>query len=283
MKFDELFETNQPKFDILLVNPPYECQKYAKIIDHVIRQTNPDEIGMVTPQNMLKRPKITSEYKFKYINFLSDSDWVVQIDIKTISAVLSKNYSGPTHYIGRWLNNSYYSNEPIMNGETKALHHLIANIQTKDKIKLYSHSKPIGPGKQVKITRKNDDMIIIEDGYEWHSHNDEWRVVFGILHSCVVGIVLPGLSIPDKYYYAIVGSGHEAKMFQKYLLSEFIRYILFMTRTSRTISSPELSWVPMIDFNSFDDINDEIIYNHFNVPKDLQTIIHDIVGKKVPY
>ena len=281
--FDNLFEVVGPKFDILLMNPPYERQKYAKIIDYVIRQTNPTDIGMVTPQNMLKRPKITSEYNFKYVNFLNSDAWMTPIQINTISSVLSKNYSGPIHYIGRWLKQSYYSNNLDINGETQALYDLITNIQTEDKFKLYSHSKPIGPGNQVKITRKNDDMIIIEDGFEWDSHNDEWRTIFGFLKSSAVGIIEPGLSIPNKYYYAIVGSGHEAKIFQKYFLTKFIRYILFVTKTSKSISTPELSWVPKIDFNLFDDMNDEIIYNHFNVDKDLQKIIHQIIGEEIPF
>jgi hypothetical protein len=97
-------------------------------------------------------------------------------------------------------------------------------------------------------------------------------------------IVPPGASIPGKYRYINFGSSEaSARKFAAYMLSEPVRFIMKLIYTSRTLDNPQLAYVPKLDMNKFNLINDAVLYQHWNTTTDVQSFINSTVGDEVPF
>jgi hypothetical protein len=97
-------------------------------------------------------------------------------------------------------------------------------------------------------------------------------------------VVPPGISIPGKYRYVNFGSSEpNARKFAAYMLSEPVRFIMKLIYTSRTLDNPQLAYVPVLAMNQFNTINDQILYQHWNVNAQTQQTIKSIVGDEVPF
>ena len=94
----------------------------------------------------------------------------------------------------------------------------------------------------------------------------------------------PGASIPGKYRYINFGSSEaSARKFAAYMLSEPVRFIMKLIYTSRTLDNPQLAYVPKLDMNKFNLINDAVLYQHWNTSIDVQSFIKPTVGDEVPF
>lgn len=298
-------ELNMQSRPLLLTNPPYTDgsqaanEIYTSIIDRAITRLDPIAIGGVTPENLINggqkkaalRRKLKVKYGFKSVSFLNqDRDWKGDISVDTISWVVEENYTGQTEIQGRFLGETYHLNmhafDELINGETQDIHDWIINSQTANKIKLNnSADKKTGrSGPQIKISKEQADRYELESGEEYDSHNSEWRLAFGYMRANTCAIVPPGPSIPGKYRYMRFGQNELlARKWADYMLSEPIRFIMMLTYTSRTLDQTQISYVPELDFSQFAEITNEVLYKHWNVSRESQIKIRDLVGGKVPF
>lgn len=287
---------------VMLTNPPYTngeqdaSEIYTQIIDSCIDKFNPIAIGGVTPENLFNggqkkktlREKMLNKYGLKYLSFLNQKiDWNGNISIDTVSWVVEDSYTGPATIIGRNQKQTYIVKSKLdeyVNGETQNIHDWLLKIQTKDKIKLLSSKKTGKTGNQIKISKDFVDSVKIEIGYEFDSHNTEWRVAFGYMRCNTCAIVPPGVSIPSKYRYINFGANEDnARKFSSYMMSEPVRFIMKLIYTSRTLDNPQLAYIPKLDMASFDVIDNKTLYKFWKVNPTTQEEISSIVGTEVPF
>ena len=287
---------------VLLVNPPYTngeqdaSEIYTQIINDCIDKFNPIAIGGVTPENLINggqkkktlRNKILKKYGLKDLRFLDQKrDWQGKIKVDTVFWIVEDGYQGTTSVLSRYSNTPYIVSTKLdeyVDGGTQDIHDWLLSIQTANKIVLKSGKKTSQPGQQIKISKDGGDNYLLEAGNEYTSHNTEWRVAFGYMRCNTCAIVPPGVSIPGKYRYINFGSSEpDARKFAAYMLSEPVRFIMKLIYTSRTLDNPQLAYVPVLSMNQFNTINDQILYQHWNVNVQTQQTIKSIVGDEVPF
>jgi len=300
MSIDEYTKKNP----VLLINPPYTngekdaSEIYTQILDKVIDKTDPIAIGAVTPENLINggqkkrtlRKKILENYNFKNVNFLDQArDWNKAIEIDTISWVATKSHSGVTTVRGRFLGEEYTTDmtanhlTELANGETQEIHDWLIGIQTDKKVPLRTSKKTSNVGSQVKISKTETDSCAIENGIEFDSDNDKWRVAFGYMRCNTCAIVPPTVSVPSKYRYVVFDCEADARKFRDFMISEPVRFIMKVTYTSRTLDAPQINYVPWIDLSSFNTVDDATLYAHWKTSQDAQDVIKSIVGSEVPF
>ena len=287
---------------VMLVNPPYTngeqdaSEIYTQIIDSCINKFNPVAIGAVTPENLINggqkkktlREKILKKYGLKDLRFLDQKrDWQGKIKVDTVYWVVDENYQGPTTVLSRHSNIPYTISTKLqeyVDGATQDIHDWLLKIQTSTKIKLKVGKKINRVGQQIKINKDGQDNYSVENGSEYDSHNNEWRVAFGYMRCNTCAIVPPGLSIPGKYRYINFGSNEQnARKFSAYMLSEPVRFIMKLIYTSRTLDNPQLAYVPHLNMNQFNHIDDQTLYQLWNVNSTTQAAIKSIVKDEVPF
>lgn len=298
-KFNLITMKSRP---VMLINPPYTngeqdaSEIYTQLINDCIDKFNPVAIGGVTPENMINggqkkktlREKILKKYGLKDLRFLDQKrDWAGKISVDTVFWIVEEGYTGPTTVMSRHSSSAYTINGHLpeyVDGANQEVHNWLQQIQTTDKIKLCMAKKTGKAGKQIKISKDGADNCIIEQGFEHNSHNTEWRVAFGYMRCNTCAIVPPGASIPGKYRYINFGSSEaSARKFAAYMLSEPVRFIMKLIYTSRTLDNPQLAYVPKLDMNKFNLINDAVLYQHWNTTTDVQSFINSTVGDEVPF
>ena len=295
-------DINMKSRPVLLTNPPYTngeqdaSEIYTEIISTCIDKFDPIAIGAVTPENMINggqkkktlRDKILKTHGLKTVRFLNQTrDWQGKIKVDTALWVTEENYTGNTVVTSRHFDQSYIVSKPLseyVDEGTQVIHDWLQNAQTADKIKLRTGKKTERTGAQIKISKDYKDNWVAEPGYEYTSHNTEWRVAFGYMRCNTCAVVPPGIGIPGKYRYLNFGSSESnARKFASYMNSEPIRFILKLTYTSRTLDNPQLSHVPLIDLTQFKSINNQALYQYWNIDATTQSEIRSIVGDEVPF
>lgn len=300
--FNNLEEIKMKNRPVLLTNPPYTngeqdaSEIYTDIINSCIDKFNPVAIGGVTPESLINggqkkaslRKKILDKYGFKSLTFLNQKrDWQEKIKVDTISFVFEENYSGDLKIVSRHHNSPFIVKEKLteyIDGYTQSIYDWILKSQTTNKINLKTGKKTSQSGIQLKISKDGIDNALTETGDLYDSDNTEWRVAFGYMRCNTCAIVKPGISIPSKYRYLNFGNNETlARNFASYVLSEPIRFILKLTYTSRTLDNPQLSYVPNIDLSQFKTINDQVLYNFWNVDKQSQKEISIVIKDEIPF
>ena len=300
--FNVLDDIQMKTRPVLLTNPPFTngeqdaSEIYTDIIDDCIKKFNPIAIGAVTPENLFNggqkkkklREKILDTYGLKNLRFLNQTrDWQDRIKVDTVLWVVEEGYTDTTSVISRHHDQPYIINEKLheyVDGCTQVIHDWLLNIQTQNKIKLIASKKISAGGNQIKISKEFKDSYNVEAGDTYDSHNSEWRVVFGYMRCNTCAIVPPGPSIPGKYRYINFGSSESnARKFADYMLSEPVRFIMKLIYTSRTLDNPQLAYVPKLDMNQFNTINDQILYQYWNLDLASQTEIKSIIKDEVPF
>lgn len=296
---DNIFMKSRP---VMLINPPYTngesdaSEIYTHIIDNCINKFNPIAIGGVTPENLINggqkkaalRKKIFKKYGLKDLRFLNQKrDWGGKIKVDTIFWVVEEGYYGPTVVTSRHSDIPYTVSNTLseyIDGATQDVHDWLLRIQTANKISLKMPKKTGHAGPQIKISKDGIDNYFVEQGQEFYSHNTEWRVAFGYMRCNTCAVIPPGVSIPGKYRYINFGTNESnARKFASYMLSEPVRFIMKLIYTSRTLDNPQLAYVPHIDVNQFNCIDNNVLYQYWNVDPTVQQFIHDTVGDEVPF
>jgi|TARA_B110000902_G_C14228003_1_gene557768 hypothetical protein len=295
------------KRPIMLINPPYTngsqdaSEIYTAIINNCIDKFNPIAIGGVTPENLINggqkkktlRNKLNEKYNLKYLRFLSQKrDWNGKIKVDTVSWVYDENYIGKTQVVSRYSNVPYTTDclDEYIDGANQTIHDWIIKSQTSKKIKLlganprFTEDNQNSKEQQVKISKNFTDSYTLESGKWTDSHNTEWRIVFGYMRCNTLAIVPPGPSIPGKYRYLPFGQDEVlARKFADYMLSEPVRFIMKLVYTSRTLDNPQLSYVPFFDLSQFNTVSNSVLYSFWNIDKQTQSFINNVVGDEVPF
>lgn len=300
--FEKLDLITMKSRPVMLINPPYTngeqdaSEIYTQIINDCVDKFNPIAIGGVTPENLVNggqkkktlREKILKKYGLKDLRFLDQKrDWGGKISVDTVFWVVEEGYTGPTTVMSRHSSTAYTINGHLpeyVDGANQDVHNWLQQIQTADKIQLRGAKKTGKQGPQIKISKDGADNYIAEPGHEYDSHNTEWRVAFGYMRCNTCAVVPPGISIPGKYRYINFGhSEANARKFAAYMLSEPVRFIMKLIYTSRTLDNPQLAYVPKLDMNKFNTINDSILYAHWTTDPAVQSFIKDTVKDEVPF
>jgi hypothetical protein len=301
MSIDDFKSKKRP---VVLINSPYTngeqdaSEIYTDILERVVDKTSPIAVGGVSPENFINggqkkktlRYKMLDLFKLKMLTFLDQKrDWNKSISIDTISFVFDESHVGNTTVNGRFLGKSYDVNmsalgiKELANGETQEIHDWLMSIQTVKKVPLKVSKKTAGTDRIVKLSKKDIDSFTTEQGDYFDSNNTQWRVVFGYMRANVCAVVPPNISVPSKYRYVPFDSEDSARKFRDFMLSEPVRFIMKMTYTSRTLDAPQISYVPWIDLSSFNSVDDNTLYNHWNTTNQSQNIINSIVSDEVPF
>lgn len=299
--------TNLNKYEttsrsVLLINPPYTNGKqdasevYTPIISKCIDQFDPIVVGAITPENLINggqkkktlREKIFKKYKLSHLRFLNQKrDWVVPIKVDTISWIVEADYAGPAQVVSRHFDEPYIVSKPLheyIDGGNQSIHDWMQRIQTDDKVKLRPPKRQRTPDQQIKITKDTADSWISEAGELYESHNEEWRVAFGYLRCNACAVVPPNITVPGKYRYLNFGDNEaRARKFRKYMLSEPIRFIMKLIYTSRSLDNPQLAYVPLLNMDKFEDMNDDVLYKYWNVDDETRSQISKIIGDEIPF
>lgn len=288
------------KFDVVVGNPPYTngeqdaSEIYTSIIDGCLDVTAPSVVAFITPENFINggqkkkqlREKIFAKTPLNTLRFLNQrNDWNGNIKVDTVAWVAQAKFAGPVTVTSRHSNIAYntVALSEYIDGYSQSVHDWILRIQTTNKVKLISAKKTGNRGLQIKITKDGQDNCTIEQGNEYDSHNNQWRVAFGYLRCNTCAVVPPGVSIPSKYRYKAFADEHDARKFSAYMLSEPIRFIMKLCYTSRSLDNPQLVYVPMLNLTNFSQVNDSVLYAYWNTPTPVQVAIGNAIKDEIPF
>lgn len=287
---------------VVLINSPYTTgtqdasNLYEKHQKNAIMKLDPIAIAIWCPDSFLTgRSKLRLDMEKKYgkpvyVKWLNQKrDWRDSIRISTALNVWDERQQNDTTKVKARYTEEEYDvdfNGVYISTDSKEEFEYITKIQTQEKV-VVKGFKPTGnKGKQIKI--KVGDKFDIEDGLEYKSNNDSHRQVVSYLRSESCVDVPPGPSVPSKYRelncrYSPSKDAGRSKKFGRYMRSGHTRWLVDIRYISRSLDSPALSLVPIIDLDELpDNFTDEDIFKHFNTPKSIQDKIVEM-GDKSPY
>lgn len=299
---------NMKKFDVIITNPPYTKMSgnnkgnniYQDIINKIYTKCN--ELIVICPESFLSgksflkiRKEICSFFNnINNIKFLTSNDWLGQnIAIRTIGFHCNKDNKEQTTIISDQGNYSIsfkdFDYTLINLGDNSNFVQKVLEHQSLNKFKLYEGTRktekidiPNTYGIK-KISCKNKCETIhgfgsyelFNDGYFSQKVMENPKVVFGLAQTNAVIPVDKNIGIPNKYVYINCASFNEANKLADYFMTKFIQLVAFKNRTSKGLNSPQLAFVPVIDMNQFDEINDEVIYNYFGIDEEMKKYIEN--------
>ena len=293
------------KRPVLLINSPYTTgtqdatNVYSTHIENAVQKLNPIAVLNIAPDNFLTggqaneklRNKMIAKYgKPTYIKWLNQNDdWNKTIRIDTALNIWDENSEGiKTKIAGRFSKIEFEVklSDMIIPVEDKEEYQYISRIQTPKKCKVKGFKETGKKGKQIKLRSGNKFDVI--DGNEYNSNNTMYRQVVGYLRSESCVDAKPGPSTPSSYRemisdYSPTTNEKASNKFGKYMRSGHTRWLVNLRYNSRSLDSPALSLVPMIDMDDLpDNFTDADLYKYFDTP---QTIINKIIdlGEANPY
>lgn len=293
------------KRPVLLINAPYTTgtqdatNVYGAHIENAVTKLNPVAVLNIAPDNFLTgggtnqkiRNQLIAKYgKPVYIKWLNQShDWNKTIRIDTALTIWDENSDHKTTQIKSRFGKNQYNiklTDLIIPCETKEEYEYILAIQTTKKCKVKGFSSTGKAGPQIKL--KTGDKFDVINGEEFNSNNQLYRQAVGYMRSESLADVPPGPSVPGSYRelvsdYSPCTDAKTSKKFGDYMRSKHTRWLVNLRYNSRTLDSPALSLVPMINLKDLpDNFTDTDIYKLFNTP---QLIIDKIeaYGSASPY
>lgn len=287
---------------VVLINSPYTTgtqdasNLYEKHQKNAIMKLDPIAIAIWCPDSFLTgRSKLRLDMEKKYgkpvyVKWLNQKrDWRDSIRISTALNVWDERQQNDTTKVkARYTEEEYdvdFNGEYISTGSKEEFEY-IKRIQTPEKVSVKGFKPTGSKGKQIKI--KVEHKFDIEDGLEYKSNNDSHRQVVSYLRSGSCVDVPPGPSVPSKYRelncrYSPTKDLSRSEKFGRYMRSGHTRWLVEIRYISRSLDSPALSLVPIIDLDELpDNFTDEDIFKHFNTPKSIQDKIVEM-GDKSPY
>lgn len=293
---------NMNKRPVVLINAPYttgtqdasnmyiEHQKNAKNKLNPIAMVVWCPDAFLTGKNSLKREFIKDFGHPVYIKWLNQKrDWNGSIRIDTVLSVWDERTKNKTSLVKARYSDSEYEiifKDLYIPAESKEEFEYISSIQTQDKV-VVKGFKPTGKkGKQIQIKVGNKFEII--DGLEYSSNNNQFRQAVSYMRSESLVDVPPGPSVPSKYRelncrFSPTTNKSTSLKFGRYMRSAHTRWLVDMRYNTRTLDSPALSLVPIIDLDLLqDNFSDNDLFHYFNTPKLIQDKILDL-GHKSPY
>ena len=302
-KIDRIPKMNQRP--VLLINSPYTDGTQSKTNQYVIHQENAinklNPIAMVSwaPDNFLLgdhgivQHRKNCEKKFGkpvFVKWLNQNrDWNGSIRIDTVSTVWDGRIKDKTSTVkARYSDNEYKITfkDLYIPAESREEFEYISSIQTEDKVVVKGFNPTGRKAKQVQIKVGNKFEVI--DGLEYDSNNKLHRQAVSYMRSESLIDVPPGPSVPSKYKelccrYSPTADQSTSSKFGRYMRSGHTRWLVSMRYNTRSLDSPALSLVPIIDLAVLpDNFSDADLFKYFDTPTSIQAKILDI-GHKSPY
>ena len=293
------------KRPVLVINAPYTSGTqdatniYTAHIENAIEGVDPVAVVNIAPDNFLtgsqtnQKLRNTMIQKYgqpTYIKWLNQvDDWNKTIRIDTALNIWDENAKTvETTIKGRFSKNTFdvKLSDMIIPVEDKEEYDYISRIRTFKQCRVKGFKEIGNKGKQIKL--RTGDKFEIVDGNEYDSNNDMYRQVVGYLRSESCADVGPGPSIPGSYRelvsdYSPTTDEVISKKFGRYMRSRHTRWLVKIRYNSRSLDSPALSLVPMINLDNLpDSFTDQDLYKYFDTPQNIIDKINEY-GEESPY
>jgi site-specific DNA-methyltransferase (adenine-specific) len=275
------------KFDVIVGNPPYVDSSVGKIpiYDKFVKKSTELSTGIVAliipsgfaisdERNGDSVRGLVYNKNTKAVKFL-DSATFQNADVSTLYFLLDKSYTGPITVASgvNKYNTVYVEGDYIW--KDKLLLDILKKCGTEKSqeswIKFNRIEKVIVSNKvkTVSCITKND--IIYDFTTEKDNFFSSHKVVSSFLpnaqhHLDVMWYVSPGISVKKGYTVSEVNSKIEGKNLTSYLKSSLCKFIHSNTRTSRSLRTPQLKFLPKIDLTK--SWTDAELYQHFGLTQE---------------
>jgi hypothetical protein len=272
------------KFDAIVGNPPYNDSSngnipiYQNFVEFA--KNNSKSVGMIIPAasavsderygDAVRKSYFTENTKI--IKFLPKDTF--NADVSTLYFVQDTNYSGKTliesefgHYEVNAKTNSYIFKDKILFG-------ILAKCQVTSAsngwIKFDRREKDAENNKNkvqtVTLINKTEFEVTLTRAIDPSIH--QHKVVTSFLsnsanHLDVMWYVAPGIAVKKGYTVSIVKSESEGKNLAAYLKSKLCRFIYDATKTSRSLRTPQLKFIPKVALTK--KWSDKALYKHFGL------------------
>lgn len=304
-KIEDIDMKKFKKSPVLLTNPPYTnggqdaSDEYTKHIRNSILHLNPVAVVAIAPDNLILKSTKEKKSLFKpysspvFLKFLEKNrDWKKRININTVLVIWDKNKTSTETVIeSRYSNNKFSTvidESLIFPCETKEEYEYVTRIQTEKKYTSVGPSKETGnTGKEIKLSKDNQWKII--QGKEYTSSNRFMRQSAAYMRTRCVADVPVGVSIRSGYReihcdrYSPTLDEELHLMNGRYLRCAHTRWLVRLRHVTRTLDSPALSLIPVIDLKSLPkNFSDQDVFDYFDTPNDIRKTILDM-GDASPY
>lgn len=283
---EEFFNLKNVKFDVIVGNPPYNDSNNGNIpIYHKFvkkSQELADQVLMIIPssfaisneRNGSEVRQLVGTKQTEVIKFLP-SDIFETADVETLYFIWKKGSTNKTRIIN--IEDEEYSTTNYTyiwrNKKVKSILEKCGTVDSKDSwIKFYRMENSKLDGKETDtVTTINKDKVEITKTTTVDRYVNYYRVVTSFLpnspnHLDVSHIVKPGVSVKDGYTVSLCSSKEEAENLSTYLKCKLVLFIYNKTKTSRTLRSPQLKFIPEVPLDR--SWTDNEIYKNFNLTQE---------------
>lgn len=281
-----LEEDMSKKFDVIVGNPPYNgsnngnipiyhkfVRKSQELADQVL-MIIPSSFAMSNERNGSEVRQLVGTKQTEFIKFLS-SDIFKTADVETLYFIWKKGSTNKTRIINSDDEEHFTTNYTYIwrNKKVKSILEKCGTDESKDGwIKFYRIEKSKLCDKETNtVTTINKDKVEITKTTTVDRYVNHYRVVTSFLpnspnHLDVVHVVEPGVSVKDGYTVSLCSSKEEAENLSKYLKCNLVLFIFNKTKTSRTLRSPQLKFIPKVPLDRL--WTDKELYEYFGLTKE---------------
>lgn len=283
---EEFFNLENVKFDVIVGNPPYNdsnngnipiYHKFVKKSQELANQVLmvvPSSFAISNERNGDEVRQLVGTVQTEVIKFLP-SDTFDTADVETLYFIWKKGSTNNTRIINS--NGEEYSTDNYTyiwrNKKVKSILEKCGTVESKDSwIKFYRMENSKLDGKETNtVTTINKDKVEITKTTTVDRYVNCYRVVTSFLpnspnHLDVSHTVEPGVSVKDGYTVSLCSSKEEAENLSTYLKCKLVLFIYNKTKTSRTLRSPQLKFIPKVPLDR--SWTDKEIYKHFNLTQE---------------
>jgi hypothetical protein len=277
---------NNMKFDVVIGNPPYTqgvskttlYNKFTYLGTELLNDTG--KLVFVVPMAWYFSSNSTNK---KYRTFLQNNNlsYVKELPKDTFDAtvattyfVLDKEYNNDNGILVEPLNGSAFT---ISNDGVIFTSQILASIvnKTQSKENKYKFTSVYNKVKEVeevtRLVKVSNNKGIEETESNLVSPNSEkYRLITGYMrnsyyHIDSIHIAEPGLNIKNGYVQMICDSKEKAENIKSVLHSKLSKFLFDSTRTSRSLDSAQLNFIPYLDDKVY---TDSELYSKFNLTQE---------------
>lgn len=275
------------KFDLVIGNPPYTDSTvgnipiYDEFVKNSVAMSN-STVALVIPssattsdeRNGCAVREFISRSQTKLIKFLDPYAFEGAV-VNTLYFVLDKGYNGETKIES---SSGSYS-QKLTAGDyvfrDKHLANILEKCQTSSAtaswIKFNRIEQTTESSKLKTVTKISKNELVYEDTDQADNYVGQHRVCTSFLpnspnHLDVVAYVGPDIAVKKGYTVCCMPTEKSAKNLVAYLKTAFCRAIHNETKTSRSLRSPQLKFIPKVDLDVC--WTDDMLYKHFALSKE---------------
>ena len=285
---DFLEMNNDMKFDVIVGNPPYVdssvgkiplydkfVEKSTKLSKNTIAYIIPSGFATSDERNGDSVRKLVFNANTKKIKFL-EADTFESANVNTLYFIVQKTYTGEVdiaskdkQYTIPYTKGDYIWNDKIL---LDILTKCKTNRSTQSWIK-FNRIEKVSNSKTNKktVTCISKSEITYEDTKEVDDYINSHKVVTSFLpnapvHLDVVWYVPKNIAVKKGYTVCSLDSESEAKNLATYLKTSLCRFIHLKTKTSRSLRTPQLKFIPKVDLTK--SWTDKELYKHFKLSQE---------------